>query len=76
MPSQTRLVEILRLAQRKNLLRFTADAAQTRIEILPTIRRVIPFQDIADWTHHAERFLAGENAEAAAEEPDDENAQD
>ena len=78
MPSHTRLVEILRLAQRKNLLRFTAaaDAAQTRIEILPTIRRVIPFQDIADWTRHAERFLAGANAGAAAEEPDDEDAQD
>lgn len=77
MPSHTRLVEILRLAQRKNLLRFTAaaDAAQTRIEILPTIRRVIPFQDIADWTRHAERFLTGANAEAA-EEPDDEDAQD
>ncbi|MEI7819998.1 MAG: DUF4194 domain-containing protein [Verrucomicrobiota bacterium] len=76
MPSQTRLLEILRLAQRKNLVRFTADAAQTRIEILPTIRRVIPFQDIADWTRHAERFLTGENAGAAAEEPDDEDAQD
>lgn len=71
MPSPTRLLEILRLAQRKNLLRFTAasDRAQTRIEILPTIKRVIPFQDIADWTKHTERFLSGGNAEPM---PDDE----
>lgn len=61
-PSFTRLLEILRLAQRKNLVRFTAgvDHARTRIEILPTIKRVIPFQDIADWTRHAERFLTSE----------------
>ena len=75
MPSQTRLLEILRLAQRKNLLRFTAgaDAARTRIEVLPTIKRVIPFQDIADWTRHADRFLAGENgANTPDEESDDE----
>jgi len=74
MPSQTRLLEILRLGQRKNLLRFTtgADAARTRIEVLPTIKRVIPFQDLADWTRHADRFLAGENG---AESPD-EDAED
>lgn len=77
MPSNTRLVEILRLAQRKNLLRFTlaAEAADTRIEIFSTIKRVIPFQDIADWTRHAERFLAGENADAATEEEADEDAE-
>ena len=70
MPSQTRLLEILRLAQRKNLLRFTAgaDAARTRIEILPTIKRVIPFQDLADWTRHADRFLTTETATETADE--------
>lgn len=74
MPSHRRLLEILRLAQRKNLLRFTAtsDRAQMRIEILPTIKRVIPFQDIADWTKHSERFLAGSNVETMTDEdPDD-----
>ena len=70
MPSHTRLIEILRLAQRKNLLRFTAgaDAARTRIEILPTIKRVIPFQDLADWTRHADRFLTTETATETADE--------
>ncbi len=74
MPGQTRLIEILRLAQRKNLLRFAAnpDSAKTRIEILPTIKRIIPFQDIADWTRHAERFLAVDAATEAVETPDEE----
>jgi hypothetical protein len=74
MPSHTRLIEILRLAQRKNLVRFTAgtDAARTRIEILPTTKRVIPFQDLADWTRHADRFLTAESApEPAGEDAED-----
>ena len=60
LPSPTRLVEILRLAQRKSLLHFTAaaQAADSGIEILPTLKRIIPFQDLADWTRHAERHLA------------------
>jgi hypothetical protein len=69
LPSPTRLVEILRLAQRKSLLHFTAalQAAESGIEILPTLKRVIPFQDLADWTRHAERHLA-----AVLEKEDDE----
>ena len=71
-PTHGRLVEILRLAQRKNLVRFTAaaEAARMRIEILPTIKWVIPFQSLDDWTRHADRFLASaesdQNAAAAA----------
>ena len=40
---------------------YTPDPAfeQTRIEILPTLKRVIPFQDIAEWNRNAERYLAG-----------------
>lgn len=71
MPAQTRLTEILRLAQRKNLVRFSAhpDPAQTRVEILPTIKRIIPFQDLEDWTKQAERYLAG--TETDENEPED-----
>jgi hypothetical protein len=70
MPSPTRLQEILRLAQRKNLLCFTpgSDPARVRIEVLPTIKRVIPFQDLADWTRHANRFLVGESPDEAPDE--------
>ncbi|MEW6303783.1 MAG: hypothetical protein AB1705_09945 [Verrucomicrobiota bacterium] len=59
-PSPTRLREILSLAQRKNLLRFQPDNAPERsiIEIFPTLKRVIPFQNIEEWNKNAERYLA------------------
>ncbi len=59
LPSQTRLREILSLAQRKSLLRFTPDATPERfmIEVLPTLKRVIPFQGIEEWTKNADRYL-------------------
>jgi hypothetical protein len=77
MPSFSRLMENLRLGQRKNLLRVSpgADPARTRIELLSTLKRVIPFQDLADWTRHADRFLAGDETEAA-ESPDEQDAED
>ena len=67
-PSPTRLREILSQAQRKNLLRFTMDALPERsiIEILPTLKRVIPFQNIEEWTKYAARHLAAVH-EAGAE---------
>jgi len=69
LPSPTRLREILSLAQRKNLLRFSPaeEPADATIEVLPTLKRVIPFQDIADWNRHAERHLAA----AAGPEPEE-----
>ncbi len=69
LPSPTRLREILSLAQRKNLLRFSPaeETADAIIEVLPTLKRVIPFQDIADWNRHAERHLAA----AATAEPEE-----
>jgi hypothetical protein len=73
LPSQTRLRQILSLAQRKNLLRFTPDSAPDRwiIEVLPTLRRIIPFQNIEEWTRNADRYLAAvrdsESSEAEVE---------
>lgn len=80
LPSPTRLREILAMAQRKNLLRysFAENPADAVIEVLPTLKRVIPFQDIAEWNRHAERHLAaatgtipGEAAEAVEEEEEE-----
>lgn len=73
LPSPTRLVEILRLAQRKSLLRFTPaeQPADAGIEILPTLKRVIPFQDLADWSRHAERHLAAALAKDDADAEDE-----
>lgn len=72
--SSTRLVEILRLAQRKSLLHFTPveQPADAGIEILPTLKRVIPFQDLADWSRHAERHLAAALAKDADEGEEEE----
>ena len=66
LPSPTRLREILSLAQRKNLLRFSPadEASDAMIAILPTLKRVIPFQDIASWNRHAERHLAASTADS------------
>ena len=61
LPSASRLREILSLVQRKNLVRFTPEAAFERsvIEVLPTLKRIIPFQSIEDWNRNADRYLAG-----------------
>ena len=79
LPSPAQLREILALAQRKNLVHYTPDPAfeQTRIEILPTLKRVIPFQDIAEWNRNAERYLAGAPESPAGEvgEPEPETGE-
>lgn len=69
LPSQTRLREILSLAQRKNLVRFALDVAPERsqIEILPTLKRVIPFQGIDDWNKNADRYLASAKESVATD---------
>jgi len=56
--SESRMREILRLLDRKNLVRLTGaeDLPSASIRVLPTIRFVIPFQDIEDWFRLASRF--------------------
>lgn len=78
-PSPTRLREILSLAQRKNLLRFVINDSpeQTIIDILPTLKRVIPFQNIEEWNKNAERYLtAAKEAVEGASSADDEGDKD
>ena len=70
-PSRGRLMEILRLAQRYNLVRLdVADATEdSTIEVLPTLKRVIPFQDLEDWTRTAQLHRGeSEAADGAADE--------
>jgi hypothetical protein len=67
-----RLREILRQAARFNLIRFsiTEPFEDSGIEVLPTIRRVIPFRDMAAWAEAAAAFRqpeAGDESEAAAD---------
>jgi hypothetical protein len=78
-PSPSRLREILSLAQRKNLVRFHPDPAPERtiIEVYPTLKRVIPFQSIEEWTKHAGRYLAAaaENTGEGAVLPDEDTGE-
>jgi hypothetical protein len=54
----SRLREILRQAARYHLIHFhpAEPFEESGIEVLPAIRRVVPFQDLADWTETAARF--------------------
>ncbi len=53
-----RLREILRQAARFNLIRFESAEPfeESGIEVLPAIRRIMPFRDLADWTTAAAAF--------------------
>ncbi|HSJ01441.1 MAG: DUF4194 domain-containing protein [Verrucomicrobium sp.] len=76
LPTRTRLKEILRQAARYNLIRFTASEPfeESGIEVLPAIRRVVPFQDFAEWTRSAAVFRREESAVAAGPAADEEAA--
>jgi hypothetical protein len=68
-----RLREILRQAARLNLIRLThaEPFEETGIEVLPAIRRVLPFRELAAWKETAAQFRpeAGEdNDDADGEE--------
>ena len=53
-----RLEKILRQAARYNLIRFqqTGSFEDSAIEVLPAIRRIVPFRDLAEWTETAKSF--------------------
>jgi hypothetical protein len=77
-----RLREILRQAARFNLIRFESAEPfeESGIEVLPAIRRIIPFRDLADWTKAAASFggdaiAESGNPQADAGEEDGEEAQ-
>ena len=64
---RTRLREILRQAERFNLIRFemAEPFEESGIEVLPAIRRVIPFRELAAWTEAAAAFRQQDPAVAA-----------
>jgi hypothetical protein len=55
-PSAGRMLEILRQAQRFNLIRLAVAQPfeQSRIEVLKTLPRVIQFNELAEWTRTAD----------------------
>lgn len=73
LPHPTRMREILQLFERKSLLRLqnTADPgglSEAIIQILPTIRFVIPFPALEEWERTRDRYL-----ECTGEPEDDTN---
>lgn len=69
------LRDILRQAARFNLIRFepAEPFEESGIEVLPAIRRIIPFRDLAAWTETAAAFRR-EDAEESNESPDEETS--
>lgn len=72
-PTPTRMKDILRQASRFHLVRVTwLDPFETsRIEVLPTLRKVIPFTGIAEWTHLAELHRSAGSEEMHASMTED-----
>ncbi len=68
--SRGRLREILRQAARFNLIKFqlAEPFEDSGIEVLPAIRRVVPFRELAEWTEVASAFSRSEAVVANAEE--------
>ena len=69
-----RLRDILRQAARFNLIRLslTEPFEDSGIEVLPTLRRVVPFRDLAAWTEAAAAFRSAEAGDEAADPADSE----
>lgn len=65
-PPPGRMREILRQAQRFNLVRLTYAESfeQSHIEVLSTLKKVIPFNGIEEWTKTAELHRQPASAEA------------
>jgi hypothetical protein len=79
LPSESRMRQILRLLDRNNLVRLTGaeQFASATIRVLPTIRFVIPFPSIEEWSRHAERFQQiSETGEEGAPLETDSNEED
>lgn len=67
-PQPTQLDRILAKLRRKKLIRYQRDDEQfgsSQIEILPTLPRVIPFEDAAAWEEQAALFGQGSPGEPA-----------
>jgi hypothetical protein len=71
-----RLRDILRQAARLNLIRLTHSESfeETGIEVLPAIRRVLPFRELAAWQEAAAQFnpdALGDDEEELSDEEDE-----
>jgi hypothetical protein len=68
LPTEGHLERMLTKLRQRRFIRFRADELKfgdSRIEILPTLARAIPFDSPADWSEYAGLFQKGEPAEEA-----------
>jgi hypothetical protein len=67
--SRGRLREMLRQAERFNLIRFdpAEPFEESGIEVLPAIRRIIPFRELAQWAETAAAFRKADESAAGDE---------
>ncbi|MCF7676117.1 MAG: hypothetical protein K9M97_12280, partial [Akkermansiaceae bacterium] len=74
--ARSRLREILRQAERFNLFRFdpAGPFEESGIEVLPAIRRIIPFRELAQWAEAAAAFRKQADPPPDEEIPPDEEA--
>lgn len=70
-----RLREILRQAARFNLIRFALAEPfeESGIEVLPAIRRVLPFRDLTAWTESAAAFAQPQTEDIVETEEEEES---
>lgn len=68
-PTETRMREILRLAERKNLVRLKIESSfeATMIKVLPSLKTVIPFRDLEEWMQTAALHQKVESTEEVEE---------
>lgn len=80
LPTRAGMKAALQLFHRHRLIRLSAseDFADSTIEILHTLRLVMPFQQLDEWQKHAQLYIKAEpgatNGTASAEEEIDEPA--
>ena len=70
-PQPTQLDRILAKLRRKKLIRYQRDEeqfGQSQLEILPTLPRVIPFEDATAWEQQVALFNQGKPEETDGEE--------
>jgi len=70
-PQPTQLDRILSKLRRKKLIRYQRDEeqfGQSQLEILPTLPRVIPFEDATAWEQQVALFNQGKQDEQEGEE--------
>lgn len=75
-PANTHLERILAKLRSKRLIRFQKNEehfGESRIEILPTLARAIPFERVEEWTQTVNAFKQGAGGEEEADGGAEEN---